>query len=68
MLAKVMTVIMTTTRLVILGVLITITYFDDDFLLRDWLPADIPNLRILGVDYATSMSHWKSRCPDDARR
>ncbi|XP_046459703.1 protein SERAC1-like [Daphnia pulex] len=35
---------------------------------RDWLPADIPDLRILGVDYATSLSHWKSRCPDDARR
>ncbi|XP_032784343.2 protein SERAC1 [Daphnia magna] len=35
---------------------------------RDWLPADIPNLRILGIDYVTSLSHWKSRCPDDARR
>ncbi|XP_057380018.1 protein SERAC1-like [Daphnia carinata] len=35
---------------------------------RDWLPADIPNLRILGIDYVTSLSQWKSRCPDDARR
>ncbi len=35
---------------------------------KDWLPEDVPGLRILGVDYATSLSHWKSRCPDDARR
>ena len=35
---------------------------------KDWLPQDVPALRILGVDYTTSLSHWKNRCPDDVQR
>ncbi|XP_022833180.1 protein SERAC1 [Spodoptera litura] len=30
---------------------------------KDWLPKDISNLRILGVNYWTSLSEWLERCP-----
>ncbi|KAF9406303.1 hypothetical protein HW555_013276 [Spodoptera exigua] len=30
---------------------------------KDWLPKDVSNLRILGVNYWTSLSEWLERCP-----
>lgn len=30
---------------------------------KDWLPKDISNLRILGVNYWSSLSEWLERCP-----
>lgn len=30
---------------------------------KDWLPQDFSNLRILGVNYWTSLSEWLERCP-----
>ncbi|KAG6454103.1 protein SERAC1 [Manduca sexta] len=39
---------------------------------KDWLPKDCSNLRILGVNYWSSLSEWLERCPlqtaDIARR
>jgi len=35
---------------------------------KDWLPKDVPGLRILGIDYTTSLSNWKNRCPEDSPR
>ncbi|XP_011506367.1 PREDICTED: protein SERAC1 isoform X2 [Ceratosolen solmsi marchali] len=30
---------------------------------KDWLPRDVPNLRILGINYRTNLSMWASLCP-----
>ncbi|KAJ8737605.1 hypothetical protein PYW08_000200 [Mythimna loreyi] len=30
---------------------------------KDWLPKDVSNLRILGVNYWSSLSEWLERCP-----
>ncbi|KAJ8737369.1 hypothetical protein PYW07_000640 [Mythimna separata] len=30
---------------------------------KDWLPKDVCNLRILGVNYWSSLSEWLERCP-----
>ncbi|XP_063892688.1 protein SERAC1-like [Helicoverpa armigera] len=30
---------------------------------KDWLPKDVNNLRILGVNYWSSLSEWLERCP-----
>jgi len=35
---------------------------------KDWLPKDVPGLRVLGINYTTSLSHWRNRCPDDMPR
>lgn len=32
---------------------------------KDWLPKDCRNLRILGVNYNTSLSMWASICPSE---
>ncbi|XP_075991078.1 protein SERAC1 [Anticarsia gemmatalis] len=33
---------------------------------RDWLPKDCCNLRILGVNYWSSLSEWLERCPSQS--
>lgn len=30
---------------------------------KDWLPVDIPSLRIIGINYDTSLSMWTPFCP-----
>ena len=35
---------------------------------QDWLPTDVSAIRILGVNYTTSLSHWASQCPNDVPR
>jgi len=35
---------------------------------RDWLPRDVPGLRVLAVDYATSLTHWGASCPSERGR
>lgn len=32
---------------------------------KDWLPRDCSNLRILGINYETSLSRWAPMCPSD---
>lgn len=32
---------------------------------KDWLPRDCRNLRIIGVNYNTSLSMWASICPSE---
>ena len=35
---------------------------------RDWLPKDVASLRVLGVNYDTSLSMWSPPCPLDSMR
>lgn len=35
---------------------------------RDWLPQDCPNVRVLGVNYATTLSQWFPKCPKQNMR
>ncbi|XP_012227930.1 protein SERAC1 isoform X2 [Linepithema humile] len=35
---------------------------------KDWLPKDIPSLRIIGVNYDTSLSMWTPYCPIESMR
>lgn len=35
---------------------------------RDWLPEDFPNVRVLGVNYTTSLSQWFPKCPNQNMR
>ncbi|KAG7189606.1 hypothetical protein KM043_017290 [Ampulex compressa] len=35
---------------------------------KDWLPEDVPSLRILGVNYDTNLSMWTNLCPIDGRK
>ncbi|CAK9797149.1 Protein SERAC1 [Anthophora quadrimaculata] len=30
---------------------------------KDWLPEDVPSLRVIGVNYDTNLSMWTSSCP-----
>lgn len=30
---------------------------------KDWLPMDIPSLRLIGINYDTSLSMWTPFCP-----
>ncbi|XP_073238931.1 protein SERAC1-like isoform X2 [Porites lutea] len=32
---------------------------------KSWLVRDIPNIRVLMVEYDTSLSHWVSQCPQE---
>lgn len=32
---------------------------------KDWLPHDVPGLRILAVDYTTALSNWRTACNMD---
>ncbi|XP_034235371.1 protein SERAC1-like isoform X2 [Thrips palmi] len=31
---------------------------------RDWLPNDCPNVRVLGINYTTTLSQWFPKCPN----
>lgn len=35
---------------------------------KDWLPMDIPSLRVIGVNYATSLSMWTPFCPIESMK
>ncbi|XP_025158727.1 protein SERAC1 isoform X2 [Harpegnathos saltator] len=35
---------------------------------KDWLPTDIPSLRIIGVNYDTSLSMWAPFCPIESTK
>ncbi|XP_025993627.2 protein SERAC1 isoform X3 [Solenopsis invicta] len=35
---------------------------------KDWLPVDIPSLRIIGVNYGTSLSMWTPFCPIESMK
>lgn len=35
---------------------------------KDWLPIDIPSLRIIGVNYGTSLSMWTPFCPIESMK
>lgn len=35
---------------------------------KDWLPKDCCNLRLIGVNYSTSLSMWASICPSEKRK
>lgn len=35
---------------------------------KDWLPEDVPNLRIIGVNYSTNISMWTPLCPIEGIR
>ncbi|XP_017887632.1 protein SERAC1-like isoform X3 [Ceratina calcarata] len=35
---------------------------------RDWLPEDIPSLRVIGVNYDTNLSMWTPSCPIEGAR
>ncbi|KAF5299497.1 hypothetical protein FQR65_LT01079 [Abscondita terminalis] len=35
---------------------------------KDWLPQDCSNLRILGINYDTSLSMWAKMCPNEKRK
>ncbi|XP_034181766.2 protein SERAC1 [Osmia lignaria lignaria] len=32
---------------------------------KDWLPKDIPSLRVIGINYDTNLSMWTPSCPID---
>ncbi|XP_020623768.1 protein SERAC1-like [Orbicella faveolata] len=32
---------------------------------KSWLVRDVPNIRVLMVEYDTSLSHWVSQCPQE---
>ncbi|XP_052124844.1 protein SERAC1 isoform X2 [Frankliniella occidentalis] len=34
---------------------------------RDWLPQDCPNVRVLGVNYTSTLSQWFPKCPNQNR-
>ncbi|XP_058803275.1 protein SERAC1 [Phymastichus coffea] len=35
---------------------------------KDWLPEDVPNLRIIGINYSTNLSMWTPLCPIEGVR
>ncbi|EGI57699.1 Protein SERAC1 [Acromyrmex echinatior] len=35
---------------------------------KDWLPVDIPSLRIIGINYGTSLSMWTPFCPIESMK
>lgn len=35
---------------------------------KDWLPEDCPNIRIIGVNYETSISTWTEFCPHTQKK
>ena len=35
---------------------------------RDWLPNDCPNVRVLGINYTTTLSQWSPKCPNQNTR
>lgn len=35
---------------------------------KDWLPIDIPSLRIIGINYDTSLSMWTPHCPIESMK
>ncbi|KAK9310319.1 hypothetical protein QLX08_000325 [Tetragonisca angustula] len=35
---------------------------------KDWLPQDIPYIRVIGVNYDTNLSLWTHSCPIDGRK
>ncbi|XP_008212677.1 protein SERAC1 [Nasonia vitripennis] len=35
---------------------------------KDWLPKDVPNLRIIGINYNTNLSMWTPLCPIEGVR
>ncbi|KMQ95175.1 protein serac1 [Lasius niger] len=34
---------------------------------KDWLPMDIPSLRLIGINYGTSLSMWAPFCPIESK-
>lgn len=34
----------------------------------DWLPTDVEGLRVIGVDYSTTLSEWSPSCPLKQKR
>lgn len=32
---------------------------------KDWLPKDVPSLRVIGINYDTNLSMWTPSCPID---
>ncbi|XP_076619639.1 protein SERAC1 [Colletes latitarsis] len=34
---------------------------------KDWLPEDVPSVRIIGVNYDTNLSMWTPSCPIESR-
>lgn len=34
----------------------------------DWLPTDVEGLRVIGVDYSTTLSEWLPSCPLKQKR
>lgn len=34
----------------------------------DWLPRDVPYLRILGINYETNLSMWTPLCPIESSK
>lgn len=35
---------------------------------KDWLPQDIPFVRVIGVNYDTNLSLWTSSCPIEDKK
>lgn len=35
---------------------------------KDWLPDDVPNLRIIGINYSSNLSMWTPLCPIEGVR
>ncbi|KAK3919092.1 Protein SERAC1 [Frankliniella fusca] len=35
---------------------------------RDWLPQDCPNVRVLGINYTSTLSQWFPKCPSQNMR
>lgn len=35
---------------------------------RDWLPKDLPGIRVIAVDYASFLSDWGFKCPENSQR
>ncbi|XP_072746379.1 protein SERAC1 [Anoplolepis gracilipes] len=35
---------------------------------KDWLPIDIPSLRLIGINYGTSLSMWTPFCPIESEK
>lgn len=34
----------------------------------DWLPTDVEGLRVIGVDYSTTLTEWLPSCPLKQKR
>lgn len=38
------------------------------FILKDWIPQDLPGVRVLCVEYDTELSEWMAMCPHETER